>query len=833
MTAGLPLGVTQGSAGSMPAARPVQRRGSILVVDDDEMILALVSEGLVRAGFDVTTADSGLEALRQLAEAVPDLVVSDVNMPDMNGFELVAALRGSAALRHVPLVFLTTRSDTGDVLEGLRLGSDDYLTKPFDLAVLVARVSSKLNRPPVPADHISYDRRSGLVGGAAITAVAQRERDRAARSSRGGHVAVLDVDELASVRLRFGNRAVDELARQIGSVLQTKVTALEVAGRDETGRFVLVLPETAEQDVSRRLQLLTEELAASGLSAGGEHVHITPLVGFAELSAGGSGSEAVECAALALESAREHLDLRPVAYDPRMLQLAQDRAAGKAPRSRPGLLHGRGRTPFQIALTLVIGLVLPYLLYFFADRAGFDITPVMYVVVVVALFVTGVAIWIEGVLAQNPVQPRLPHDSAEAQDRAHAPASAIIAAYLPNEAATIIETVEAFQRVDYPGGLQIVVAYNTPRDLPVEIALGQLAQRDPRLVVLRVAGSTSKAQNVNAALGVCTGRMIGVFDADHHPEPDAFRRAWRWLDEGYDIVQGHPVVRNGDASWVSRLVAVEFEMIYGVSHPGRARLHGFGIFGGSNGYWRSDLLRMTRMRGSMLTEDIDSSLRVVEAGYRIASDPYLVSRELAPTTLQALWNQRMRWAQGWFQVSLGHLTSGWTSRNLTPRQRLGFTFLLGWREVYPWLSFQMFPIVAFYSVKAGGPGHLDWFVPVFVLTTLFTTAVGPWQALFAYRRAHPDIKAHRRWFVSFLFLSMFWYTEYKNCIGRTAQIKQLMREKTWKVTPRAVGTASPVEGTLARAVTDPGANDPDNHPARVVEPADELTPAAAAGRDLP
>jgi cellulose synthase/poly-beta-1,6-N-acetylglucosamine synthase-like glycosyltransferase len=305
--------------------------------------------------------------------------------------------------------------------------------------------------------------------------------------------------------------------------------------------------------------------------------------------------------------------------------------------------------------------------------------------------------------------------------------------------------------------------------------------------------------------------MVGVFDADHHPDPDSFRRAWRWLDEGYDIVQGHAVVRNGDASWVAQTVAVEFEMIYAVSHPGRARLHGFGIFGGSNGYWRADLLRMTRMRGSMLTEDIDSSMRVVEAGYRIASDPYLISRELAPTTRQALWNQRMRWAQGWFQVSLGHLRAGWRSPHLTLRQKAGFTFLLGWREVYPWLSFQMFPIIAFYAVRAHGAENLDWAVPVFVLTSLFTLSVGPFQTIFAYRQAHPSIKQHKRWFFDYLVTSSLVYTEYKNVIARVAQVKQVMREKTWKVTPRAAGTASEVAGAMTVPAEGISANDPDNH----------------------
>jgi cellulose synthase/poly-beta-1,6-N-acetylglucosamine synthase-like glycosyltransferase len=294
---------------------------------------------------------------------------------------------------------------------------------------------------------------------------------------------------------------------------------------------------------------------------------------------------------------------------------------------------------------------------------------------------------------------------------------------------------------------------------------------------------------VNAALSQVTGDFTGVFDADHHPDRDSFLRAWRWLSAGYGIVQGHPVVRNGDASWVARTVAVEFEAIYAVSHPGRNRLHTFGIFGGSNGYWRTSLLRETRFRGSMLTEDIDSSLRVVEAGHRIGNDPQLITRELAPTDLTALWNQRMRWAQGWFQVSGKHLVRGWRSSVLTLRQKLGFTFLLGWRELYPWISMQVIPLIAFFAVDRGGLGALDWFIAILLLTTLFTVSVGPATTLFAYWQAEPSIRRHRSWFWAHLLVATFFYTEFKNTIARVAQVKELMGEKAWKITPRSAPSA--------------------------------------------
>ena len=239
------------------------------------------------------------------------------------------------------------------------------------------------------------------------------------------------------------------------------------------------------------------------------------------------------------------------------------------------------------------------------------------------------------------------------------------------------------------------------------------------------------------------------------------------------------------------MVAVEFESIYAVAHPGRAKMHRFGVFGGSNGFWRTELLHETRMRGSMLTEDIDSSMRVVERGFKIRSDRNLVSRELATTSFTQIWNQRMRWAQGWYQVSLEHIKFAFRSSELSLRQKMGIFHLLLWREIYPWLSQQLFPLLAFWAVKQGGLYRLDWTIPVFIATSVFTFSVGPLQTLFAYKLADPEIKQHKSWFWAYLLFTTPFYTEYKNLIARVAHLKQFMGESNWRVTPRS---ADPVPG---------------------------------------
>ena len=116
----------------------------LLVVDDEPNIRELLSTSLRFAGFDVVAAGNGREALAAVEEHAPDLAVLDVMLPDMDGFTLTRRLR--AAGRHFPVVFLTARDDTEDKVTGLTVGGDDYVTKPFSLDEVVARIRAVLRR---------------------------------------------------------------------------------------------------------------------------------------------------------------------------------------------------------------------------------------------------------------------------------------------------------------------------------------------------------------------------------------------------------------------------------------------------------------------------------------------------------------------------------------------------------------------------------------------------------------------------------------------------------------------------------------------------------------
>ena len=118
----------------------------LLVVDDDPGLLLAVSDTLRAEGYEVATARRGADALVQLAQTLPDLIISDIRMPGMDGHQLVRNLRSNPRTRLVPIVFLSAKDETADRIEGFRTGVDAYLTKPFDSEELAAVVAAILRR---------------------------------------------------------------------------------------------------------------------------------------------------------------------------------------------------------------------------------------------------------------------------------------------------------------------------------------------------------------------------------------------------------------------------------------------------------------------------------------------------------------------------------------------------------------------------------------------------------------------------------------------------------------------------------------------------------------
>ncbi len=469
----------------------------------------------------------------------------------------------------------------------------------------------------------------------------------------------------------------------------------------------------------------------------------------------------------------------------------------------------------KIVFTHVVVLGLPTIVYYCVLVNGGDLValhmliPVLYVitsVVVMGEALATVAAYrsfrrynpqrgiLQKWIGRNRQHRRVTQAPADIRPELQPPSSSlIVAAYLPNEQDIIFETLEYILGTMHrpPAGFQLILAYNRPERLPIEDELEALAQKYPELLLFNVEGSRSKAENINAAMRVVTGEVTGIIDADHRPNPDCFERAWRWLATGqYAAVQGRNVIRNYKENFLTRLIGVEFECMYGVSHPAKSLLVDTGMFCGSNGYWRTSILRRVRFSSHMLTEDIDATLRALLRGHNIMHDPGIITTELAPTSVKAFWSQRKRWAQGWLEVALKHQMPLIRSRRLDGWQKVYWSMLLIYSAAFHFIALQVFPMfigLTLSQLEAPViPQGYVWF------TTGMTLMSGPIQALAAWGVRSRVTKQGLADYLIYCIAIPF-YCIFKNVIAIIAIYDHFMGDREWVVTARgASGSIAPV-----------------------------------------
>ncbi|MCX5869377.1 MAG: response regulator [Deltaproteobacteria bacterium] len=138
-------------------------RATILIVEDDENIQQLVGYNLAKAGFQVLYAENGEQALASVKRELPDLMVLDIMLPSLNGFEVCKILRKDPQTKALPIIMLTAKGEESDVTAGLDLGADDYITKPFSPKILISRIKAALRRREELSGEDGSEAKKGLV----------------------------------------------------------------------------------------------------------------------------------------------------------------------------------------------------------------------------------------------------------------------------------------------------------------------------------------------------------------------------------------------------------------------------------------------------------------------------------------------------------------------------------------------------------------------------------------------------------------------------------------------------------------------------------------------
>ena len=225
------------------------RRDLILVADDDEDIVRFVEVNLRLEGFEVVTAADGELALQTALEAVPDLILLDVMMPRMDGFEVCERLRRDLRTKHISVIMLTAKSLSADKVVGLTAGADDYIIKPFDPMELVARVKSALRRS---REMRVLNPLTQLPGNVAVT------EQLGARVDSGESFSLLhiDLDNFKAFNDNYGflrgDEAITVLASCASEALSSRAESgfLGHIGGDD---FVILVDPTAAEAVAKDL----------------------------------------------------------------------------------------------------------------------------------------------------------------------------------------------------------------------------------------------------------------------------------------------------------------------------------------------------------------------------------------------------------------------------------------------------------------------------------------------------------------------------------------------------------------------------------------------------
>jgi len=255
-----------------------ERPGRILVVDDNPDNVEIIATRLRFRGYEIIEARTGKEALALVRKCEPDLILLDVMLPDIDGYEISRRIKGNEALPFIPIILVTARDTTQDKVAGLDAGADDYLTKPVNFAELEARVRSMLRIKRLQDELEEKNRElerlsisdglTGLYNHRHIHGLLQEEFERARRTGDRLTVAMFDLDRFKAVNDTYGHQAGDRVLEQFAAILRQTAREIDRIGRYGGEEFLVVLPETGIEDGVVFVERVRREVSRRRFSIG-------------------------------------------------------------------------------------------------------------------------------------------------------------------------------------------------------------------------------------------------------------------------------------------------------------------------------------------------------------------------------------------------------------------------------------------------------------------------------------------------------------------------------------------------------------------------------------
>lgn len=299
---------------------------SILIIDDSRLIVHVAQEFLNRNGHEVLAAQDGLQGLHLAGARQPDLILLDLVLPRMDGYEVCEKLKQEPATTQIPVIMLTAKTEPGDKVRGLQMGAVDYITKPFDETELLARVNIHLrlkelyealqekNRQLL--ELANRDGLTGLYNHRYFHEQLSRDFIRAKRYGEPLSCVLLDIDYFKLCNDTYGHQIGDYVLQTLGGLIHQVIRESDMAARYGGEEFAVVLYHTPAAGAAQAAERIRSVVGNYEFGKNEQLFHITISAGVASIPHPDilDPNKMIECADQALYSAKQQGRDRVIAY---------------------------------------------------------------------------------------------------------------------------------------------------------------------------------------------------------------------------------------------------------------------------------------------------------------------------------------------------------------------------------------------------------------------------------------------------------------------------------------------------------------------------------------
>ncbi len=261
------------------------KRPKILVVDDDPAMRRLVTKWLECDGYPVDQAGDGVEAMAAIEASCPDMLITDWNMPRMDGMELCERVRGLRLSNYIYILFLTVRSDKNELVKGLDVGADEFVSKPINRDELLARVRAGERIVTLErrlGQLARTDDLTGLRTRRSFHDIFDKEWERAGRQHLATSCVMLDIDFFKRINDNHGHQFGDQVIQLVAECLESTCRMSDTVARYGGEEFCILLPETAEHDAALWADRTRAKLASLQIPIDDDHLRVTCSFGVAQ-----------------------------------------------------------------------------------------------------------------------------------------------------------------------------------------------------------------------------------------------------------------------------------------------------------------------------------------------------------------------------------------------------------------------------------------------------------------------------------------------------------------------------------------------------------------------